>query len=177
MYCTHRKMLPSEVRAKKAELMKHINDMKRERKVAMELHREAQGRSNWVFEYDDKCGSQFLHLPCVPGGRNTKKWQYHVAMQANLFVGSLNRMSLVPPCLKTGSNFALTSLLSALLRLLELGKLEPIDTIVRQVKAPTHACVCACVGVGYVLGCKCGCGCVGMRVCMCVCMCVCVCIC
>ena len=63
-------MLPSEVKAKKAELMKHVNDMKRERKVAAELHREAQGRSNILFEYDDKCGSQFLHLPCAPGERN-----------------------------------------------------------------------------------------------------------
>ena len=53
-----RKMLPSEVLAKKAELMKHVQEMKTERKVAMALHRESLGRSNWQFEYDDKCGSQ-----------------------------------------------------------------------------------------------------------------------
>ena len=132
-----RKMLPSEVREKKTELMQHVHDMKRERKVAMELHRESVGRSNWNFQYDDKCGSQFLHLPCARGGRTAKAWQYRIGLQANLFVGALNRMSIVPPCLKTGANFALTSFLSAALRLHELGLLG--EVIIRQASLSTHA--------------------------------------
>ena len=61
-------MLPSEVVVKKKELFKHVQQMKDERVFAMGLHREAAGRSGWNFEYDDKCGSYFLHLPNVGNG-------------------------------------------------------------------------------------------------------------
>lgn len=138
-------MLPSEVRAKKEELSKHVQEMKAERVFAMELHREASGRSGWIFEYDDKCGSSFLHLPnCGSGSRDGDgKWKYRIGLQANLFIGVLNRMSIVPPCLKTGSNFGITSLLSALLRLVDLG--NQAHTFVRQVPELVHALVYACV--------------------------------
>ena len=129
-------MLPSEVRVKKAELMKHVQDMKRERKVAMEFHRESVGRSDWNFQYDDKCGSHFLHLPCPRGGRKGGAWQYQIGLQANLFVGGLNRMSIVPPCLRTGANFALTSFLSAAVRMCELGLLG--DLVIRQASVSSH---------------------------------------
>ena len=61
-------MLPSEVEEKKKELFMHVGKMKEERNFAMSLHREAAGRSEWNFEYDDKCGSYFLHLPNAAGG-------------------------------------------------------------------------------------------------------------
>ena len=130
-------MLPSEVVVKKKELFKHVQQMKDERVFAMGLHREAAGRSGWNFEYDDKCGSYFLHLPNVGnGGRDGDgRWKYRIGLQANLFIGALNRMSIVPPCLKTGGNFGITSLLSSLLRMKELGKLG--HTFIRQVQSAT----------------------------------------
>jgi hypothetical protein len=129
-------MLPSEVEAKKKELFLHVGKMKEERVFAMSLHREAAGRSNMNFEYDDKCGSAFLHLPNVGGGSRDGdgRWKYRIGLQANLFIGDLNRMSIVPPCLKTGGNFGITSLLSSLLRMKEMGKLG--DTFIRQVRSP-----------------------------------------
>ena len=37
------------------------------------------------------------------GGRDGDgRWKYRIGLQANLFIGALNRMSIVPPCLKTG---------------------------------------------------------------------------
>jgi hypothetical protein len=125
-------MLPSEVEAKKKELFRHVQEMKEERQFAMGLHREAAGRSKWNFEYDDKCGSYFLHLPNVGGGSRDGdgRWKYRIALQANLFIGALNRMSIVPPVLKTGGNFGITSLLSTILRMKQLNKLG--DTFVRQ---------------------------------------------
>ena len=114
-------MLPSEVELKKKELFLHLAKMKEERVFAMQLHREAAGKANWIFEYDDKCGSYFLHLPNIgeSGRDGDGKWKYRIGLQANLFIGALNRMSIVPPCLKTGSNFGITSLLSSLLRMKE----------------------------------------------------------
>jgi hypothetical protein len=133
-------MLPSEVEATKKELFLHVGKMKEERVFAMSLHREAAGRSNMNFEYDDKCGSAFLHLPNVGGGSRDGdgRWKYRIGLQANLFIGDLNRMSIVPPCLKTGGNFGITSLLSSLLRMKEMGKLG--DTFIRQVRSPCLPC-------------------------------------
>jgi hypothetical protein len=37
---------------------------------------------------------------CVIG-----RWQYRFGMQCNIFAGYFQRLSLVPPCLKTGVNF------------------------------------------------------------------------
>lgn len=129
-------MLPSDVQAKKLELTQHVRMMRQERKVAMDLHREAAGRDGWMFEYDDKCGSHFLHLPLTSNSRDGDgRWKYHMGLQGNMFIGLLMRMSIVPPCLKTGTNFALTSLLSALWRLLTLGKLG--HTFVRQARPRT----------------------------------------
>eukprot|EP00965_Chrysotila_dentata_P241385 6204249-Pleurochrysis_carterae.AAC.2 len=76
-------------------------------------------------------------------------------MQGNLFPGSLMRLSLVPPCLKTGTNFGLTAFVAALHRLFQLGKLG--STIVRQTDSgsdndscDTHALHCALVHFGVV---------------------------
>eukprot|EP00965_Chrysotila_dentata_P136027 4497345-Pleurochrysis_carterae.AAC.2 len=51
------------------------------------------------------------------------RWKYRFAMQANLFPGALYRMSYVPPCLYTGTNFRLTAFIASLHRCYQLGKL------------------------------------------------------
>eukprot|EP00965_Chrysotila_dentata_P236046 6201111-Pleurochrysis_carterae.AAC.1 len=70
------------------------------------MHQLCVGKRGWLFQYDDKCGSQFLHLPAPPGGRfnarSAGRYQYRWALQGNLFPGGLLRFSLVPPCLQTG---------------------------------------------------------------------------
>ena len=99
-------------------------------------------------QYDDKCGSDYLHLPVYKYLRETQdwlgKWRYRVGLQGNLFPGDLLRFSIVPPHLKTGSSFGCTAFLSGLERMHDLGLLG--EEIVRQtdggsdnVSAETHA--------------------------------------
>eukprot|EP00965_Chrysotila_dentata_P099281 3282677-Pleurochrysis_carterae.AAC.1 len=47
----------------KAKLFKHAHDMGKERLAAMALHRECAGRGDWLYAYDDKCGSEYTFLP------------------------------------------------------------------------------------------------------------------
>ena len=54
----------------KLELFGHIEQVKRERQVAMEMHQLAASRSHQTFEYDDKCGSEYCFQP-TPGSRHT----------------------------------------------------------------------------------------------------------
>eukprot|EP00965_Chrysotila_dentata_P149262 4929684-Pleurochrysis_carterae.AAC.2 len=76
-------------------------------------------------------------------------------MQGNLFPGALMRLSLVPPCLKIGTNFGLTAFVAALHRCAKLGKLG--TTVVRQTDSgsdndsrETHALHCALIHYGVV---------------------------
>ena len=124
-----------DVEAVKREVFAHIYEVKQERQFAMQMHQECAQRQGWAYEYDDKCGSDFLYLPSPAGGRHvakhagvfsphrphrisvasipvltcchwcTGRYQYRFSMQANIFAGDLLRLSLVPPCLKTGVNF------------------------------------------------------------------------
>eukprot|EP00965_Chrysotila_dentata_P256950 6212728-Pleurochrysis_carterae.AAC.1 len=83
---------------------------------------------------------QAVFSVCVPnailadGGQETassaSRYKYRTSVQANLWMSTLLRYSLVPPCLQTGANFGLTSFFASLVRIEELGKLG--DTIYRQ---------------------------------------------
>ena len=110
----------------KASIFRHIEEVKRERQVAMEMHQYAATKSYISFGYDDKCGSQFCYQPTL-GSRESatsaSRFQYRWAIQGNHFPGDLLRFSLVPPCLKTGTNFGCTAFLGSLHRLEQLGKL------------------------------------------------------
>ena len=89
-----------------------------ERRQAQLMHQECAGHPDWLFEYDDKCGSQYIWMPYPQTGResgsNASRWKYRWCLHANLFPGDLLRFSLVPPCLKTGSNFGCSAFFSAL---------------------------------------------------------------
>eukprot|EP00965_Chrysotila_dentata_P240367 6203667-Pleurochrysis_carterae.AAC.1 len=91
----------AEVADIKRDLFRHLHEMRAERRKAMSLHQECVGRSDWLFEYDDKCGSQYTHLPSPKGGRETAAssglYKYRTAVQANLYANGLMRLSLVPP--------------------------------------------------------------------------------
>lgn len=47
----------------KAEIFAHMAEVRAERKIAMRMAQECASRSGWSFQYDDKCGSRYLHLP------------------------------------------------------------------------------------------------------------------
>ena len=85
-------------------------------------------------QFDDKCGSKYLHLPVYISYREpsdwNSRWRYRLGMQGNLFPGELYRFSIVPPHLKTGCSFGICAFLAGCQRMEELGKLG--TEIVRQ---------------------------------------------
>ena len=111
----------------KAKIFAHLHEVKLEREVAMQWQIECASRRDWLYTLDDKCGSQFLHLPAPPGGKFNSfyggAWQYRFAMQVNIYDNVLTRMSMVPPCLHTGFNFGTTAFFDGLARCAEKGKL------------------------------------------------------
>ena len=60
-----------DAEAVKNEVFQHIHLVKLERQRAHEFHYLCSQRAGWLMEYDDKCGSQFLHLPAPEAGRFT----------------------------------------------------------------------------------------------------------
>ena len=57
------------------------------------------------------------------------RWQYRWGMQGNIFAGRFIRMSLVPPCLRTGANFGNSAWFAGIYRCAQLGLLG--DTLYR----------------------------------------------
>lgn len=113
---------PNEV---KMQIFEHLHEVKQERRLAMKLHQECVGRKGWQFAYDDKCGSEYVHLPAYAreSGALQGRYKYRFGLQGNLTPGVLLRFSWVPPCLKVGGNFGCTALLGYWLRLAELSTL------------------------------------------------------
>ena len=58
-----------DVEAVKREVFTHVYEVKQERQLAMEMQQACAQRQGWLFQYDDKCGSNFLYLPSPAGGR------------------------------------------------------------------------------------------------------------
>ena len=116
----------------KREIFAHVIDVQEERRIAMAFHQEAAASSKKSFQYDDKCGSQFLHLPAPEcrAGANATRWQYRWAMHGNLYAGELLRFSMVPKCLQTGVNFGDSAYFSGMVRAVELGILGEETTCV-----------------------------------------------
>ena len=105
---------------------------KAERKLAEQLRQDCAQQAQWVFGLDDKCGSDFMHLPFVvrETSKTAGKWRYRFALQGNIFPNHLLRFSLVLPAIKSGVNFGLSAYVSSLFRMQQLGKLG--STVVRQ---------------------------------------------
>ena len=64
-----------DAEAVKHDIFQHIHEVKRERHRAQEFHQMCSQRVGWLFEYDDKCGSSYMHLPAPRGGRFTASEQ------------------------------------------------------------------------------------------------------
>lgn len=109
----------------KEEVFKHMMEVKEERRKAQLMHQDCAARADHTFQYDDKCGSDYVHLPAYARepGEHTNRYRYKFGLQGNLVPGKLMRFSFVPPCLKVGANFGCTALFATCLRLKEMGKL------------------------------------------------------
>lgn len=83
----------------KREIFQHVDEVKKERHVGQEMHQVCVGKGG-LFQYDNKCGSHFLHLPLPAGGRFSSqiagRYQYRFGLQGNLIPNGLLRFSLVP---------------------------------------------------------------------------------
>lgn len=90
----------------KSKIFAHMAEVRAERKLAMRLAQECASRSGWAFAYDDKCGSNYLHLPSQlrESASTQGRYHYRFGLQANLIPGDLLQYSLVPPCLRTGAS-------------------------------------------------------------------------
>ena len=53
---------------------------------------------------------------------NTSKYQYRLSLQANVYAGKLYQLTLLLPSLVTGADFGITSYLSGLTRMFQLGE-------------------------------------------------------
>lgn len=88
----------------KREIFAHMADMRKERKITIRMAQECASKSGWLFQYDDKCGSTYLHLPARQRDTSTTqtRYIYRFGMQGNFTPGLILQFSLVPPCLRTG---------------------------------------------------------------------------
>ena len=112
------------------ELREHMSQWQTDRACALRLKDHAAPSTAYcVYECDDKCGSHWCELPVPEGGRDNKalaKAKFKFAVQCNVVVGGggVNRFLVMPKHLGSGGNFGLTSLLSALRRAYDMGRLS-----------------------------------------------------
>lgn len=110
----------------KEEIFAHMAEVRAERKRATKMAQDCASKSGWAFQYDDKCGSQYLHLPVQVRETAATQGRYHYrfGLQGNLIPGTLLQYSLVPPCLKTGENLLCTRLTTPRTRTSNKGMLR-----------------------------------------------------
>lgn len=92
----------------KQEIFAHMAHVRAERKRAMKLAQDCAAKAGWLFAYDDKCGSSYLHLPALlrDTAATQSRYRYRFGLQGNLAPGVLLQYSYVPPCLNTGMHDA-----------------------------------------------------------------------
>ena len=86
------------------------------------------GHEKHVVDQSDKCGDHCLVLPnCGPrvSSANVGLFKYRISLQANVYAGKLYHLSLLLPNLTTGANFGITSALTGLARMIQLGEVTP----------------------------------------------------
>lgn len=93
---------PEEI---KHQIFSHMADVRAERRRAMKIAQDCAAKSGWLFQYDDKCGSNYLHLPMQmrETAASQSRYKYRFGLQGNLVPGVLLKYSYVPPCLHTGT--------------------------------------------------------------------------
>ena len=132
------------------DLEQHMKEWTSDRKVALSMKYESFGNdSEFCYECDDKCGSFWQQLPVDSSGRDNKSTataKFKFAIQANVVVNGVMRLSIVPKHVATGGNFGATHLVMALWRAHCAGKLPKNKKVLRRhtdggpdnVTRPTH---------------------------------------
>lgn len=98
----------------KKEIFAHMVEVREERKVAIKMAQDCAARSGWSFQYDDKCGSTYVHLPALvrETSATQSRYKYRFGLQGNLSPGLLLQYSFVPPCLYTGKSITLVQIIN-----------------------------------------------------------------
>jgi len=118
--------------------MDHMATWKDDRKLALQLRYQSYDKSSpYVYECDDKCGSEWQSVPANSTGRASKEEEgagYEMSVQANVITGpnGLLRCAVIPRNVRTGSNFGLSTLILALHSAYQLGKLEGKEHLIRH---------------------------------------------
>ena len=122
---------PALLKAAFDDMVEHQTEWSSDRKIGLAMKYSTFDRfSDSVYQCDDKCGSFWQQLPVSKSGRDCKadaKARYHFAVHANVVVGpgGIQRFTVVPKNVSTGSNFGLTNLLVTLHRAWKAGKIGP----------------------------------------------------
>jgi len=125
-YAIKSKMSPAEIRRRQEAYAAHLQWMMAQRRCMEEMVQLANN-SGFTVENSDKCGDSSLYLPADrrKSGDNTGKYQYRMALQANVYSGKLYHLSLLLPQLTTGSNFGMTCTLNGLAAMIQAGEVPP----------------------------------------------------
>ena len=134
----NRSASPEAVQEAYDALKAHMDTWTDDREIAMALrHASYDPLSEYCYECDDKCGSQWQSLPVNETGRYTKEEEdscYSMSVQANVVCGprGLIRLAMVPKNVGTGANFGISLLILTLHRTYELGLLEGKKFLLRH---------------------------------------------
>lgn len=114
---------PDEILKAKREYAAHLQWMLKQRAVLQMITQKASNEK-FLVENSDKCGDHCLYLPCSAriSSDNVGKYCYRVSLQANVYAGKLFHLSILLPNLVTGENFGITSFLSGLVSMIQLGE-------------------------------------------------------
>ena len=118
-----RRESPDIIKARKQEYNNHLQVMYAQRRKLEQITQMA-GHEGLIVENSDKCGDDCLYLPnsSRASSANVSKYKYRLSLQANIYAGKLYHLMLLLPNLTTGADFGVTSFLSGLTRLFQLGR-------------------------------------------------------
>lgn len=105
---------PREKREKaREERAQHRNDWRSERSQMGLAQKSVSESHNACWILDDKLGGHWIYQPIPKGNREekgtTSNWKYRCTLQGVTLVGKRHLFSIIPPNLKTGNNFGITS--------------------------------------------------------------------
>ena len=117
------KASPAMIRDFKLHYAQHLQWMLTQR-AKFERMLQLSGNAGYVVLVSDKCGDSCLYLPAE--GRvaadNAGRYRYRISLQADVYAGKLYHLSILLPNLTTGANFGITSMLTGLVRMIQLGE-------------------------------------------------------
>ena len=119
-----RRAPPDEIKALDDDLTEHLQSMYKQR-MRLEQITQMAGHEGIIVENADKCGDDCFYIPnsARASSANMSKYKYRLSLQANVYAGKLYHLMLLLPNLTTGADFGVTSFLSGLMRMFQLGEI------------------------------------------------------